>query len=519
VYREYEPDSNRASDAAPYTVNRASRNSALGALVTLLALIAANAAATPVYQPPGANLTFGDVTHGLRVLSAAGNPAAAAADAARGEEEEGERRGGLVFSGVLGIEFGNIDGYYDLIDSIGDDNRPSIPPDPPDPEEPPEGPVDRPKPGIDLGDIIEICCPDLNDLIDRVENELKNRLILLGLIRLDAYAKVFESVDVPILFGKEAAGGAWTLGINWSLTSKSYSLIDSTMEFDRAAALADLSNQYNLMPGDPITTFDIAGDVDVVIDPVTGSARAILDNDSVLVTKAAQTNEIAVGYGRQFLESGSGGLFVGGKLNFYDLKLSRAVVRYGDITDTEAIFDSIRDTEYVGEKGLGIDVGLLWVSDRFQMGATWTNLNEPTFRYAETDLSSYKDESVIYNLAKDRTYTMQHQLKLEASLFTESRRWAVNFGLDANDTQDPMGDAFRWFTVSGGWTTNNQWLHNARFGYRHNLVGTELEYFSAGVTAFKWFNLDLAMEIDRVEIEDRTLPRGLIASAGFQVNF
>ena len=43
---------------------------ALGAAFTL----AANAG--PVYQPPGANLTYGDVTHGQRVISAAGNPAA-----------------------------------------------------------------------------------------------------------------------------------------------------------------------------------------------------------------------------------------------------------------------------------------------------------------------------------------------------------------------------------------------------------------------------------------------------------
>jgi hypothetical protein len=54
--------------------------------IQLLAVIALGTALTvaanagPIYQPPGANLTYGDVTHGQRVLSAAGNPAAAAAD-------------------------------------------------------------------------------------------------------------------------------------------------------------------------------------------------------------------------------------------------------------------------------------------------------------------------------------------------------------------------------------------------------------------------------------------------------
>ena len=47
-----------------------------------LLLLPLLAAANPVYQPPGANLTYGDVTHGKRVQSAATNPAAAAADRA-----------------------------------------------------------------------------------------------------------------------------------------------------------------------------------------------------------------------------------------------------------------------------------------------------------------------------------------------------------------------------------------------------------------------------------------------------
>ncbi len=55
--------------------------------IALAAALTVAAHAGPVYQPPGANLTYGDVTHGQRVLSATGNPAAAAADLARGDEE------------------------------------------------------------------------------------------------------------------------------------------------------------------------------------------------------------------------------------------------------------------------------------------------------------------------------------------------------------------------------------------------------------------------------------------------
>lgn len=50
----------------------------------LILLPATFVLAGPVYQPPGTKLTYGDVTHGQRVQSASSNPAAAAADLARG---------------------------------------------------------------------------------------------------------------------------------------------------------------------------------------------------------------------------------------------------------------------------------------------------------------------------------------------------------------------------------------------------------------------------------------------------
>ena len=77
-----------------------------------ICLLAANAAlAGPVYQPPGANLTYGDVTHGQRVQSASSNPAAAAADLARGT---GKSTRGTVLSGAVGLAYGNVQEWVDF---------------------------------------------------------------------------------------------------------------------------------------------------------------------------------------------------------------------------------------------------------------------------------------------------------------------------------------------------------------------------------------------------------------------
>src|SRR5210317_403354 len=75
--------------------------------ITVLAgvLLAGAVSAGPVFQPPGANLTLGDVTHGNRLQSASSNPAAAAADRARAG---GKPVRGTVISGAAGLEYGNV---------------------------------------------------------------------------------------------------------------------------------------------------------------------------------------------------------------------------------------------------------------------------------------------------------------------------------------------------------------------------------------------------------------------------
>ena len=82
-----------------------------GILVIGFALVApllmADAAAQKLFQPPGANLTYGDVTHGMRVQSASTNPAAAAADMARQSDEA--KSGGMILDlSVHDIDFAQV---------------------------------------------------------------------------------------------------------------------------------------------------------------------------------------------------------------------------------------------------------------------------------------------------------------------------------------------------------------------------------------------------------------------------
>ena len=193
--------------------------------------------------------------------------------------------------------------------------------------------------------------------------------------------------------------------------------------------------------------------------------------------------------------------------------------RFGDITDSQELFDSIRDSDFEDDQGFGLDLGVLWVGSGYRLGATVTNVNQPKFEYPSVDLSTYSDSEIIRLLENDKIYIKERQLKLEASFFSPNGRWTFNLGLDANDLEDPVGDEFQWFTASAGYATDSWWLPGVRFGYRQNLVGTELSYLGVGVTAFRVVNIDLASAFDTVEIDGEDLPQGLLVSIGVDISF
>jgi len=472
-------------------------------------LLTIPASAEPVYQPPGANLTYGNVTHGQRILSTTSNPAAAAADVLRGG---GKAASGTVVSVVAGIEYGNVQELFDTIDELTKGFEPTDP----------GGGVSpvNPKEPIDIGKIIDTNFPDFREIVGEVANEVTTQSVILAIIAVEGYGKAFVSADAPFVIGTEVLGGAWTFGVNLSGTSKAFGL-GHPIVFDFDQVLEDIKNDYDpsQTPDGRPRLYDVSGDVNIFIDQATGSYGINFANDSSLLTKAAKTLELSLGYSWLAKKTEKGNLFFGIEGKYYNLALSRLSVRFGDITDSEELFDAIRNSEFENDQGFGFDFGALWVGHNYQLGATLTNINEPKFEYPDVDLSPYTNPNAIEILLRDKTYTKERQFKLEASYFTPNRRWTVNLGLDANDVEDPVGDDFQWFTFSAGYATDSWWLPGVRFGYRQNLAGTELKYLGVGVTAFKILNIDIASTLDQVTIDGTELPQGLIVSIGFDISF
>jgi len=475
-------------------------------------LFAFSVSAGPVYQPPGANLTYGDVTHGQRVQSASSNPAAAAADMARGEDR-GTR--GTVISGAAGIEYGNVQNLFDFYDKVTAAYEPS---DPGAGGGPGQNPDDKPDGGIDLGDVLDMLDPEFREALDAIAKEVGTQTVLLALIKEEGYGKAWLSADAPFVLGTEHFGGAWTFGVNWSGSAKAYGLTQA-IDFDRDAALEAIEDWVNTLPIDRPVQLPISDHIILTPKPGLNALFFAVDNDSSIVSKSTQTTELNLGYSRQGWASSAGRLFFGAEARLYLMQLSRLSVRFGDITDSQELFDAIRDADFRTDEGVGIDLGALWVADNYQVGAQVTNVNEPSFIFPDVNLAPYRSPGAVAFLESDKKYKMDRQLKLEASLFTRDRRWSAHLGYDADPVTDPMGDRFQWLTLSAGFTTDSWWIPGGRIGYRQNLAGTELGYLGIGFTAFRIVNFDIASALDTVRIDGKELPRGLMGSIGFQIDW
>jgi hypothetical protein len=481
-------------------------------LSLLTALIAANVAAGPVYQPAGANLTLGDVTHGNRLQSASSNPAAAAADRARAG---GKPVRGTVVSGAAGLEYGNVQNLFDLYNELTQAYAPS---DPGTGGGPGQDPGDKPDDGINIGDILDTLDPQIQDTLNALAREVATQTVLLLLIREEGYAKAWLAADAPFVFDKQVLGGTWTLGVNWSGSSKTYGITEP-IEFDLDAARQAIEDWVNALPIDRPASLSISDDIVLTPQPGTNSVFLAITNDSSLVSKSSQTTEFSLSYSREALSRESGALYFGAQANIYLKQLSRLSVRFGDITNSEELFDAIRDADFRTDEGAGLDLGVLWVANNYQLGVQVTNINEPKFVFPDVNLAPYRSESIISALENDKTYVMDRQFKLEASLFSQDRRWSAHLGYDVDSATDALGDRFQWLTLSGGFMTDSWWIPSARIGYRQNLAGTEIGYISVGATLLKYVNIDIASALDTVKIDGQKLPQGVMGSIGFEISW
>ncbi|MCB5160929.1 conjugal transfer protein TraF [Marinomonas algarum] len=266
----------------------------------------------------------------------------------------------------------------------------------------------------------------------------------------------------------------------------------------------------------------LAGDVKV------NSTNDGLTTKSSFYAQTATDLQIGFGYSQSMWEHEKGMLIGGVKANLHDISMGRASVSLSDddVDAGDAISDSISD-DAVSSTGVGLDLGVLWVSNNYQAGLTIANINEPEFDGAIIDQTcgtqSCNDASSLVSAGKldaSDKYVMEMQSTVDFAISTKGKQFTIGMSYDTNAVQDAVGDEYQWATTSLSYYGDSHFLPGIRVGMRQNMAGTELSYATFGLTILKRLNIDLAVALDTVEDEEGDeLPRSGYFSIGYDTAF
>jgi hypothetical protein len=453
-------------------------------------MLCANAFATPIYHPSGPNLTYGAVSNNQSIISNVTNPAAGAAVFTK---EDSQYRFGILSSIGFGYEFGQVDDLYKEIDAakaaVTDShavNFTSVCP-----SFPTTTPTDA-----DVTNCANSIAASLNSTVFASVNTVLNTL------QSDGYVSGFISGHVPLMplvISHKGLGGSFVFDANYTAIGN--------MTF--------LADPVALVGGD-VTAALLA----YIAGGKTGNLGITLPNsstDSTLLVRAAAIAELGLGYSRPVMKGESGELMAGFRAKYYSVGLERAAKRLFESNGAENTFDASKD--YVKSSGFGLDIGALWISTNYRVGAWVDNVNKPSFKFNAVDVTGYTDATVIALLSESASYKMDTQLHLEGALYTESQNWVINVGLDGNAIKDPVGSEYQWATLSAGYATDSWWIPGFRVGYRTNMAGTQLSYMSGGLTLFKSVTLDVAYGLDSVVVDGEKAPRSAMLNLGIELSF
>jgi hypothetical protein len=429
-------------------------------LAALSVMLCANAIADPVYLPPGPNLTYGSSSNNQSIMSSVANPAAAAAQLGK---EDNQYRAGIISIGG-GYEFGNFNNLFNTID-----NTKTL--------------LTTP---ITLTGNSTIDLANINNVINSVNTTT-------AAVQKDGKASIYFDGHLPLtplVITKKGLGGSIVLDAN-------------------ASAIANLSFIADQMA--PLAT-------------ISGTGTYTLPaNESTLLVKAAVVGELGLGYSRSVLSRETGDLTAGARIKYYQVKLARDAQMLITSTGAQSTLKASQTYTSSSSVGLDVGTlwtskryrAGAWINNLNKPSFKYN-----TITIAELNAAGYTNSNIMNQIIADGIYDMKPQLQLEGAVFSESQNWVVNGGLDANSVKDPVGRDFQWATLSAAYATDSWWIPGARVGYRTNLAGSKLSYVTGGLTMFKALSLDIAYGLKSItDNNGKSIPRSAMINLGIQMTF
>ncbi len=367
--------------------------------------------------------------------------------------------------------------------------------------------------GYELGQVDNFAT-DIEDLIDILDKEdltveegtdaAERFNELLPIMEADGYVKAFGSLQVPLmpLVYRHTENGVFS--VDFSVSG--------------IARLGLIADEVTLkIPTDP-------------------NASPDLDTDASAYVKSAGQTTIGLGYSGKAWSNDQGELIVGARANIYRMSLSKQLISLESLKADDDIGDVAKD-QYEDNANAsvnaGLDVGVMWLHEHYQLGATIYNLNEPEFEYgvlgddclskegsaAQSNCFIAQKAATDGKISLTENYVMNAQLTLEGSAQVFNKQLSLSGSYDVFDVNDPLGDRYQNVTVSASYFPNRWWAPGVRLGYRKNLVGSELSSLNLGLSLFKRVNLDFAYGLESIDVDGDAVPRTLALNLGIESAF
>lgn len=382
-------------------------------------------------------------------------------------------------------------------------------------------------------DDLEVDLDELTSELDRLEAEADNIGQLVTLSEVEAVQAQFDDFLVELgqkgqlQFGVQARAPIFPIAVR-SDWLKGVVTLDAHLTLDVGVGFID-------------SPLDI-------VQPTFSDPNFGLSTDTAIDLSAAIVSAFSVGYSHDlrhnsFLGKSALGfmkpsdrLLVGVELSLYDVTMTSQLIAIDQEDENDDLSDVIADefdVNQVDSTDFGLDLGVLWISDNFQLGGTWKNINEPVFASTALGVNCFAISSAVARRncevaatlgANGRIdlmpeYVMESQLSVEGAVTTENKHWSVAGALDINEVAGPLKDAYQWATASVSYFSDSLWIPMARVGYRANLSGSELSYLSGGITLFGGVHVDASMSTNKISVDGDDQPRSFALNVGVERRF
>jgi hypothetical protein len=270
-------------------------------------------------------------------------------------------------------------------------------------------------------------------------------------------------------------------------------------------------------------------DSDIEVSPLTNN----LTTSSSMYIKSVNTKEFSIDYSRHIMNAFSGAFYAGVKAKLINMQLAKDVIRLDSLSGSnvgETIENKFTSTKFNTTSGFGFDIGAVYATDTFHIGATVININSPSFAYGtlggdcstltgttKTNCDTANILSGEINLSE--VHKLNAQAKINGGFDTSRNGWRILASIDLNATHDPVANLIQNINISASSLGDRFLIPAFRTSLTTNIQGNQLTWLSLGATYWDFIQMDVAFPLKTVQVDGTSLPVGFKSTFGVEISF